>query len=65
MPGPGLGVGMLHYIPQSVSNSSLTCLDLETGPGYLEDVSVSQGDEFLFVGNNSLEMGKERAIWSI
>lgn len=25
MPGPGLGVGMLHYIPQSVSNSSLTC----------------------------------------
>ena len=25
MPGPGLGVGMLHYIPRSVSNSSLTC----------------------------------------
>lgn len=52
------------FLNQSLT-LALLALDLETGPGYLEGVSVSQGDEFLFMGNNSLEKGKERAIWSI
>ena len=34
---------------QSLTLASLA-LDLETGPGYLEDVSIRQGDEFLFHG---------------